>query len=89
MTDNHPAPSATPTRAELLERAQRLAGPCRDHREARQLSTRQRDAAILALDDAGVPIGEIARATGLSRTQVYRVVAREHVRRRGEVDQAS
>lgn len=72
------------TKQELLARAQRLAGPGRDHREAAAISIQQRDAEILRLDDAEVPVGEIATATGLSRTRVYQIIEREHIRRRAE-----
>ncbi len=77
-------PTLVPTKQELLERAQRLAGPGRDHREAASISTQQRDQAILELDDAGVPVGEIATATGLSRTRVYQIIEREHIARRAQ-----
>ena len=76
-----PQPSAITSRQELLDRARRLAGPGRDHREAASLSISQRNQAILELDDAGVPVGEIAAAVGLGRTQVYRIIEREHIRR--------
>lgn len=81
MTDQGPLVA---TKQQLLDRAARLAGPGRDHREAASISTQQRDQAILALDDAGVPVGEIATAAGLSRTRVYQIIEREHIRRRAQ-----
>lgn len=82
MTDT--TPSAVPTRAELLERVTRLAGPAADHDEAARVSRAARDKAILDADDAGIPQADIARAAGVTRMQVYRVVLDGHVRRRAE-----
>jgi len=75
------APCTVPSKQELLERAKRLAGPVIDHHEAAAVSRAQRNQAILELDDVGVPVVEIAKAVGRSRTQVYRVIEQEHIRR--------
>ena len=87
---DHDRPGAViPTTQTLLERARRLAGPPRDHHDAHQATLQQRNQVILELDDAEVPIGEIAAATGLGRTQVYRIIEREHIRRRRAADAAA
>lgn len=83
-TDDATAVVATSKDA-LLQRARRLAGPARDHHEAHQESIAQRNQAIIELDDAGVPVAEIARELALSRTQVYRIIEAEHLRRRAEL----
>lgn len=75
------AGAPSPSRAELIERTHQLAGRLREQR--RRLSIRERDQAIAELHAAGLSVRQIARAAGLSRTQVYRVLERELGRRGG------
>lgn len=56
--------------------ARRLAVPSEAHRQAMETTRRQRDSVIRAAAADGVPKATIARATGLSRPQIYSILGR-------------